>query len=347
MPLDARTVRAPGTGPRGSRLGRVALSVFVALVMALLTTTASADANRRIHEPSEGPARFAPGFNHGKVAVDGGTLHYVRGGSGPAIVLLHGWPETWLMWRKVMPDLARKNTVIAFDLPGLGDSSVPGGGYDKVTTARRIHEAVKKLGFTRAALIGHDLGALVTYAYARDFPAEVSRIAVIETPLAGFGLEELYGISWHFRFNMSPAPIPERIMDNDDVSTYLGMMYDFSYRPEAIEREPYFRAYADPARRTAGYGYYRAFAADAENNKANAARRLPMPVLAIGGQYSFGPGVADSFRQVADDVRTAVAPDAGHYVPEENPRFVSDCASLFLGPPTGTPQRPELAGCAP
>ncbi|WP_406313630.1 alpha/beta hydrolase [Streptosporangium sp. NBC_01639] len=329
------------------RLGRVALSVFVALVMALLTTTASADANMGIDEPSEGPAKFAPGFVHGKVAVEGGTVHYVRGGSGPAIVLLHGWPATWLMWRTVMPDLAREHTVIAIDLPGLGDSSIPAAGYDKATTARRIHEAVKKLGFTQAALIGHDLGALVAYAYARDFPTEVTRLAVIETPLAGFGLEELYGLSWHFRFNMSPAPIPERIMDNDDVSTYLGMMYDLAHRPEAIEREPYFKAYSDPARRTAGYGYYRAFAADAENNKANAAKRLPMPVLALGGQYSFGTGVADSFRLVANDVRAAVVPDSGHYVPEENPRFTSDCANLFFGPRTGTPQQPELAGCAP
>ncbi|MEU0565726.1 alpha/beta hydrolase [Nonomuraea sp. NPDC005983] len=319
--------------------------MFVALV-ALFTMTAGADASGTPKEPSTGPALFAPGFTHGKVAVDGGTLHYVIGGSGPAIVLLHGWPQTWLIWRQVMPELARKHTVIAFDLPGLGDSSIPTGGYDKVTTAQRIHQAVKRLGFNQVALLGHDLGALVAYPYARDFPTEVTRLAAIETPLAGFGLEELYGLSWHFRFNSSPAPIPEQIMDNDDVPTYLGMMFDFSYRRDAVDREPFYAAYADPARRTAGYGYYRAFAGDAENNKANAAKRLPMPVLGIGGQYSFGPGVADSFRKVADDVRAAVAPDSGHFVPEENPSFLVDCAGLFFGTENTTPPRPELAGCA-
>ncbi|MEU0567823.1 alpha/beta hydrolase [Nonomuraea sp. NPDC005983] len=314
--------------------------------MALFTMTAGADASGTPKEPTEGPALFAPGFRHGKVAVEGGTLHYVKGGSGPAIVLLHGWPETWLMWRKVMPELARDHTVIAFDLPGLGDSTVPAGGFDKVTIARRIRQAVNQLGFRQVQLMGHDLGTLVAYPYARDFPAEVTRLAVIEAPLSGFGLEDLYRLSWHFRFNSSPAPIPERIMDNEDVSTYLGMIYDSgSYRRDVIDRELYYAAYSDPAKRSAGYGYYRAFAGDAENNKANAAKRLPMPVLAIGGQYSFG-GIADSFRNVADDVRSAVAPDSAHFVPEENPTFVSACANLFFGAQNTPPSQPELAGCA-
>ncbi|OUC91517.1 alpha/beta hydrolase [Streptosporangium minutum] len=350
MPLEETTTRVTGRASRGRprvrRWGRAAISAFVTLV-ALVTMTAGATASGTPEEPSEGPARFAPGFTHGKVAVDGGTIHYVRGGSGPAIVLLHGWPETWLMWRQVMPELAREHTVIAIDLPGLGASSIPSGGYDKVTTSRRIRQAVNRLGFTQVEILGHDLGVLIAYPYARDFPNEVTRLAMIESPLPGFGLEELYGISWHFRFNASPSPIPERIMDNGDVSTYLGMMFNFSHRPDAIDRERYYKAYADPARRTAGYEYYRAFAADAENNKANADKRLSMPVLGIGGQYSFGPGVAGSFQQVADDVRTAVAPDSGHFVPEENPRFTIDCAKLFFGAQSGTPSQPELAGCAP
>ncbi|MFC4588778.1 alpha/beta fold hydrolase [Sphaerisporangium corydalis] len=345
MPQEEAPVRVAARGPRARRLWRAAVSLIAAMA-ALFATTAGAGASVTPDEPSSGPARFARGFTHGKVAVDGGVLHYVRGGSGPAIVLLHGWPETWLMWRQVMPELAREHTVIAFDLPGLGDSAIPPGGYDKATTAKRIHQAVGKLGFRQVGLIGHDLGALIAYPYARDFPADVSRFAVIETPLAGFGLEELYGISWHFRFNMSPAPIPETIMDNDDVPTYLGMMYNFSHQGAGIDREAYYRAYSSPARRTAGYEYYRAFAADAVNNQANASTRLAMPVLAIGGQYSFGTGVGGSFSQVADDVRTVVAPDSGHYVPEENPRFMSDCANLFFAAHDTTPPTPDLTACA-
>ncbi|MFF5209058.1 alpha/beta fold hydrolase [Streptosporangium sp. NPDC000396] len=329
------------------RWGRAAVSALAALVLALAATTASAGASSAPSEPTEGPALFAPGFRHGKVAVDGGTIHYVRGGSGPALVLLHGWPQTWQMWRKVMPDLAREHTVIAIDLPGLGGSTVPTGGYDKVTTARRVRQAVNQLGFRQVEILAHDLGVLVAYPYARDFPTEVKRVAMLQTPVSGFGLEELYGLSWHFRFNMSPAPIPERILDNDEVSTYLDMMFNFSHQQGAVDRETFYKAYADPARRTAGYEYYRAFAADAENNQANAARRLPMPVLGMGAQYGFGTTVADSFRRIADDVRTVVAPDSGHFIAEENPRFLIDCANLFFGAQGGTPQRPELAGCAP
>ncbi|GAA3799054.1 alpha/beta hydrolase [Sphaerisporangium flaviroseum] len=344
MSPQEKTAHRSNKHPRPRKARLTAVSTVLALLVALFTTAAAADVTA--DEPTEGPARFAPGFVHGKVAVDGGAVHYVRGGSGPALVMLHGWPETWWMWHKIMPELARDHTVIAIDLPGLGSSAIPAGGYDKATTARRIRQAVNKLGFTQAQLLGHDLGALIAYSYARDFPTEVTRLAVLETPLAGFGLEELYGISWHFRFNMSPAPIPETIMDDADVRTYLGMMFGFSHRPETVDREVYYAAYASPARRTAGYEYYRAFPADAANNQANAARRLTMPLLAMGGQYSFGTGVADSFRQVAEDVRPVVAPDSGHYIPEENARFVSDCARLFFG--TGNPgPQPQPAACAP
>jgi pimeloyl-ACP methyl ester carboxylesterase len=136
-------------------------------------------------------------------------------------------------------------------------------------------------------------------------------------------------------------------MDNEDVRTYLGMLFNGARHPERIDQETFFRAYLSPARRTAGYNYYRAFTADATDNHANVSRRLPMPVMAMGAQYVFGPGVAASFRQVGNDVREVVAPDSGHWIAEENPGFLIDCANLFFGPAGGTPSRPELAGCAP
>ncbi|WBB78696.1 alpha/beta hydrolase [Micromonospora sp. WMMD882] len=327
-----------------ARRGLVAAATAVAALL-LLPGAAPVLAEPQGH----GPSRPGPSFTHGRVAVDGGALHYVRTGSGPPLVLLHGWPETWWSWRHVMPELAREHTVIAFDLPGLGDSTVPSDGYDKATTARRIRQAVHALGFRQIELMGHDVGALVAYPYARDFPDEVTRVAVVESPLLGFGLEDFYGRSWHFLFNSSPAPIPEKIMDNEDVPTYLGMMFDRTYKPEALDRKRYFAAYANPAKRTAGYEYYRAFAADAAENQAKAAaNRLTMPVLAVGGQYQFGPLVGTSFAQVADDVRTAIVPEAGHYPAEENPQFTAACANLFFGAtPPGQPTPPDLAACAP
>lgn len=328
--------------------------MLAALVVVLCLATACATGSGSApEEPVEGPARFDDSFQHGIVDVDGGSIHYVRGGAGPPLVLLHGWPQTWWEWHKVMPELARDRTVIAVDLPGLGDSSAPADGYDKATTARRVRAAVQRLGFTQVQVLAHDIGSMVGYAYARDYPGEVTRLAVLDAPLPGFGLESYYGISWHFLFNASKAPIPENILDDDDVESYLGNLYDLGSRhPEAVDREAFFRAYMDPADRTAGYDYYRALAADAEDFRAKAASaRLSIPVLAVGAANSFGSGVAESFRGIADDVREVVATDSGHWIPEENPRFVIDCARMFFGDDAQQSKDeavgPELARCRP
>jgi pimeloyl-ACP methyl ester carboxylesterase len=329
---------------RNSPFRRVGRGLYAALTAVLLVLAGSAASAEAPASDQAGP-RDLPGFTHGTVAVQGTTLHYVRGGSGPPLVLLHGWPETWWQWAKVMPTLAQNHTVIAFDLPGAGDSSIPSGGYDKVTTAKRIREGVHKLGFTQVSLLGHDTGALVAYPYARDHPTEVVRLAVLETPLSGFGLEDFYGISFHLGLNQTAAPVPEKLIDDDDVSTYLGWLFSGARHPDRIDQATYFRAYANPARRTAGYEYYRAFAADAVNNQANAHKRLPMPVLAMGAEFAFGPFVASSFGQVANDVRGVVAPDSGHWIPEENTAFLGACATLFFGPKGVPAPSPALANC--
>jgi pimeloyl-ACP methyl ester carboxylesterase len=281
------------------------------------------------------------------VPVEGGTIHYSRAGSGPPLLLLHGWPETSYAWHKTMPDLADNYTVIALDLPGLGESSVPAGGYDKVSTARRVREAVQRLGYRQIMILAHDLGGLVGFAYARDFPTEVTRLAVLESPLPGPTSDKLNQFTWHILFNSTPAPIPEQLIDDEDVPIYLGMFFEGSVSP--ADREPYYRAYADPTRRHAGFEYYRALRADAADIQRNgASKRLAMPVLAVGAARSLGGLVAESYRPVASDVREVSAPGSAHFVPEENPRFVIDCARLFFAPGhTGsTPPRPELAGCA-
>ncbi|MFC4857817.1 alpha/beta fold hydrolase [Actinophytocola glycyrrhizae] len=314
---------------------------MTAVVLLLAGSAASAES-----PAAERPtAKNLPGFSHGNVTVQGTTLHYVRGGSGPPLVLLHGWPQTWRKWAKVMPALAQSHTVIAFDLPGAGSSSIPADGYDKVTTAKRIREGVHKLGFTQVSLLGHDTGALIAHPYARDYPAEVVRMAVLETPLPGFGLEDVYGISFHLGLNQTAAPVPETLIDNEDVPAYLGWLFSSARHPDRIDQAAYFRAYARPERRTAGYDYYRAFAADAANNQANAHKRLPMPVLAMGAEFAFGPFVANSFSQVGDDVRGVVAPDSGHWVAEENPAFLTACAKLFFGPQGVPAPSPELTDC--
>jgi pimeloyl-ACP methyl ester carboxylesterase len=364
MPFKTDSPLSAGTAGK-SRWGRTTVGALVAATALLVGTAAGAGAGGSSHTPNQSQAALAKAahgkvvkgqvkfnlgqynstFDEGMVSIDGGQLHYVTGGTGPALLLLHGWPETSWAWHKVMPELARTHTVITLDLPGLGESTIPAGGFDAASTARKVRQAVRALGHTgQIEIMGHDLGALVAYPYARDFPTEVSRMAVLETPLNGFGLESVYGLSFHFGLNSSPKPIPENIIDDTDVSTYLGMLFNGAHHPEAIDQGKYFRAYSTQSHRSAGYEYYRAFAENAANNQANAGNRINMPVMAIGAQYVFGPGVAASFRAVANDVREVVAPDSGHFIPEENPAFLIACAGYFFGSASATPPA-ELASC--
>ncbi|GIH21911.1 epoxide hydrolase [Acrocarpospora phusangensis] len=312
---------------------RLTLFAVIAALVALFTSAA-------------GPANAGGDLRHGKVTVDGGNIHYVRAGNGPPLVLLHGWLGTWYTWNKVIPELARDHTVIAIDLPGLGDSSVYADGYDKATTARRVRDAVRKIGFRgQVELLAHDVGGQVAYPYARDFPAEVSRLMVIESVLPGFGQEDFYAWSWHFLFNMSP--LAEQVIDRDDVKPVLDYFYDGARHPENIARQEYYKAYGEPGDRHAGYEYYRSLAADSADNQANAeAKKLRVPVLAAGGQYALGGMIAASFGHVADDVREVIVPDAGHFVPEETPRFTIDCAKLFFANSPQPAPPASLAGCA-
>jgi pimeloyl-ACP methyl ester carboxylesterase len=326
------------------------IATAAALLMAALGTgvanavTSNSSSN---HRPPSNSGPYLAGFRQGMVSDGAGSLHYVIGGSGPALVLLHGWPETWWEWHDVMPSLAQSHTVIAFDLPGLGDSTIPSTGFDAATTATRIHAAVNALGFTSVELMGHDLGTLIAYDYARDYPQEVTRLAVLDSPLNGFGLESAETLSFHFLLNETAAPTPENIINNQLAEvTYLNFIFTFAYNPSGINRPVYYQAYASPANREAGYNYYRAFPANAADNTANASRTLTIPVLALGGQYSFGAGVGASFENVASDVHPVVVPNSGHFIPEEAPAFLSECAGLFFSSSANpVPPSSAYAGC--
>jgi pimeloyl-ACP methyl ester carboxylesterase len=354
---SASTVES-GKPETGRRRGRLTVGALVA-ASALLVGTVAADAGGASKQPVQsqavqakvvsGPVQFDAAsynrtFHEGMVRVEGASLHYIKGGHGPALVLLHGWPETSWEWRKVMPALAKTHTVIAIDMPGLGKSSIPAGGFDAAHTARRLHQAVQALGYNKVAILAHDTGTLVAYPYAKQFPNGVSRMAVLESPLNGFGLEQAYGLSFHFGLNGAPKPVPEKLIDNSDVPTYLGWLFSSAHHPELIDQKAYFRAYSNPARRSAGYEYYRAFPQNAQYNQANAADKITLPVLAMGAEYVFGPAVAASFSAVATDVRQVVAPDSGHWIPEENPAFLIACAGYFFGDASVTPPA-ELASC--
>ncbi len=271
-------------------------------------------------------------FSHHMASVNGIQLHYVIGGQGEPIVLLHGWPQTWYEWRHVMPALAKNHTVIVPDLRGLGDSSKPVSGYDTKTTADDIYQLVSQLGFKNIFLVGHDFGVEVAYAYAAAHPNEVKRLVVLDVPVVGVVPGENVTGLWWLQFHLV-RDIPEMLVEGHE-REYLTWFYRHTCNPEAITKDDidvYVSHYAAPGGMRAGFEYYRAVPEDVKLNQEYSKVKLPMPVLALGGECSFGNSALESMRMVASDVRGAIVPDSGHWIAEERPAFLVDQLLKFFG----------------
>jgi pimeloyl-ACP methyl ester carboxylesterase len=278
-------------------------------------------------------------FSHNIASVNGIQLHYVIGGHGDPIVLLHGWPETWYAWHNIMPALAKNYTVIAPDLRGLGDSSKPPTGYDGKTAAEDIHQLVGKLGFKTIFLVGHDIGTQVAYSYAAAHPTEVKKLVVMELTIPGFGPPGRAPIWWGL-FHQVPN-VPEALVQGKEM-TYLSWFYHgLAYNPSAIKQadiNEYVSHYSAPGGMHAGFEYYRAFPQDAIDNQNYSKTKLTMPVLAIGGGYIpvLGgnitmPSVVYGMNILAQNVQGIKVPNTGHFIPEEQPQFVIKQISNFFG----------------
>jgi pimeloyl-ACP methyl ester carboxylesterase len=276
-------------------------------------------------------------FAHHTTLVNDVRLHYVTAGKGDPVVLLHGWPETWYQWRKIIPPLAERYTVIAPDMRGLGDSSKPATGYDKRTVADDISKLVQKLGFQRIFLVGHDWGGLVAYAYACAHPEDVRRLVILDVPIPGAGLEELPQMSrrggiWHIAFH-NVRDLAEALVEGKE-RTYLSWFYRTAYNPTALsdaDIDEYVRCYSAPGGMRAGFEYYRAFWTDVDHNTENAKTKLKMPVLALGGKYSFGKRTLTSMQALAENVRGREVDQCGHWISEEQPAYLSEQLLNFFG----------------
>ena len=268
-------------------------------------------------------------FSHHTASVNGIQMHYVIGGQGDPVVLLHGWPQTWYEWHKVMPALAKNYTVIVPDLRGLGDSSKPFTGYDGNTTAEDIYQLLSQLGFQKIYLVGHDIGVLTAYSYAASHPNNVSKLVILDVPpLPPPGFEDC---CWWFSFHQTPD-IPEMLTAGNE-REYLSWFYRFAYNPEAITEDDidrYVASYSAPGGMRAGFEYYRAFPITLEQNREHANVKLPMPVLALGGEYSFGSAALDSMKSLATDVRGGIVPLSGHWIAEEQPDFLIEQLTTFF-----------------
>src|SRR5258707_8844245 len=256
------------------------------------------------------PSTFAATADNSIVSrtagVDGVKLYYLTAGHGPPLILLHGYAETSLMWQPIMPMLAERFTVIAPDLPGIGDSAIPADGLDMKTAAIRIHALAHLLGVEKARVFGHDIGLMVAYAYATQFPAEVEKLVVMDAfPPGVAGWEAVYNTPslWHFRFH---GPTPEVLVRGRERTYFDYYWNDFAADktrsiPEA-DRKAYSAAYARPGRMHAGWAYFVSFQQAAKDFAQLSQTKLTMPVLSIGGEKSLGNALAQQMKLVATNV---------------------------------------------
>src|SRR5580693_5635967 len=266
--------------------------------------------------------------------IDGAKLHYLTAGHGTPLILLHGYAETSLMWKPIIPVLAERFTVIAPDLPGIGDSDIPADGLDMKNAAVRIHDLAKSLGVQKAEVVGHDIGLMVAYAYAAQFPAEVTKLVLMDAFLPGVGgWEAVYNnpAIWHFRFN---GPTPEALVQGRERTYFEHFWNNFAVDktrsiPEA-DRKAYTEAYSRPGRIRAGWAYFVSFQQAAKDFAQLSQTKLTMPVLAIGGEKASGDVLAQQMKLVASNVTVVILKNTGHWVMEERPKETFDALFNFL-----------------
>ena len=266
--------------------------------------------------------------------VDGVKLHYLTAGKGPVVILLHGYTQTSRMWRPIIPLLAQKFTVIAPDLPGIGDSDIPSNGLDMKNAAIRIHALSKSLGVQKARVVGHDIGLMVAYAYAAQFPAETEKLVLMDAFLPGVkGWEPIYDDPdvWHFRFH---GPTPEALVQGREQIYFKYFWNDLAADKNrsvpVADRQAYVAAYSRPGRMHAGWEYFATWPQTAKDFAQLAQTKLPFPVLTIGGDKSLGSALGDQAKLIASDVTVVIVRNSGHWVLEEKPKETTDALLKFL-----------------
>jgi len=266
--------------------------------------------------------------------IEGKRLHYLTAGQGPPLILLHGYTQTSRMWRPLIDKLKHKFTVIAPDLPGIGYSDIPKDGCDMKTAAIRIHALVKSIGVSKARVVGHDIGLMIAYAYAAQFPTEVEKLVVMDAFLPGVaGWELAYNNDnlWHFRFH---GPTPEALVKGREKIYFAYFWNDLaadkrrSLKP--ADRNAYVAAYSRPGRMRAGLAYFAAWPDTAKDFAQMAKTKLAMPVLSIAGEKASAAILVPQMKLVATTVTTIDLKDTGHWLMEERPEETMEALIAFL-----------------
>jgi pimeloyl-ACP methyl ester carboxylesterase len=278
--------------------------------------------------------RLPAGFTEKSAVVNGVRINYKIGGQGPVVVLLHGYAETSHMWLPLMPLLAKSHTVVAPDLRGAGDSERPQGGYDKKTMAKDIRELVHQLGYQQVSLVGHDIGLMVAYAYAAQYPGEVSKVVLMDAFLPGVGDWKSVWLMrdlWHFHFY---GETPLALVKGRERTYFEHFWNDFAADrtksvPEA-DRQIYAAAYARDDGMRAGFEYFKNFEQDAKDFAELSTTKLNMPFLVLTGEKASGAFLIDQAKLVATNVSGTVVQGSGHWLMEEAPGQVIPAIVTFL-----------------
>jgi pimeloyl-ACP methyl ester carboxylesterase len=286
------------------------------------------------------PAGFADTFSSRFIDTEELRIHAVVGGKGPPLVLVHGWPENWYAWRLVMPALARSFEVIAIDQRGIGLSDKPQDGYDTGHLARDVIALMDKLGHQRFAVVGHDTGFAICYALAADHPDRIARVALVEIPGPPVATASppvfvpavVNNKLWHIPFNRVEN-LPEQLVAGRE-RIFFG--YEFAIQgggklPEEVI-DYYVRLVSQPDALRGSFGWYRGLDMTLAQNAQRAAKKLTMPVLAIGGEASYGEHVGQAMQGLAEDLQSVVLPGTGHWVAEQSPDKMIAALTTFLAP---------------
>jgi pimeloyl-ACP methyl ester carboxylesterase len=280
-------------------------------------------------EPASPPANF----KHQSAKVNGVNIHYVIGGTGEPLVLVHGFGQNWYMWNRLLPELSKHFTVIAPDLRGVGESDKPDEGYDKKTMATDIHELAKSLGYNSVNLVGHDIGLMVAYAYAAQYPTEVKKLAFMDALLPGVEpvWSQVKGSAWWFGFFGWPAS-GEIVAGKERafLTNFWPLVGHVKDPFTQEETEEFIRAYAQKGGTTGSFHWFGAFPQDATDNVELMKKKLPMPLLAMGGEYFSAPFLADHSRLVATTVKEAKIAGAGHWLVQEQTQQVQEALLAFF-----------------
>ncbi|MFC8429478.1 alpha/beta fold hydrolase [Streptomyces sp. NPDC057253] len=321
--------------PRSRRLTAAVLALAVGLGATSLTAAAAAK------PASSAGERMPVGFSEHKTQVAGTGIHYVIGGHGPTLVLIHGYPQTWYEWHGIMPALAKHYTVIAPDLPGAGHSDAPASGYDKKTMAAKLHTLLVSLGKDHDVnVVGHDIGTMVAYSYAAQYPHSVSKLVLSEAPIPDQGIYEFPALTakgpgvWNFGFFSLRTGLPESLIQGRELTWTTGFMRGIAVHKDALTTDELqvFASYLrDRAHLEASFAWFRAFPQDIADNARFRKKPLAMPVLAVGADGSLGSSVGKQVRRYATHVTPVVVRDSGHWIYEEQPEEMTDLLLRFLG----------------